>query len=71
MGKAEPNVVRLEIEWGAQRACVVMHQDGEAVTIQSIERPGLGPLPGDGEAYRSITEAHNQAWWQWKDSLKK
>ncbi|MDQ0012952.1 hypothetical protein J2W23_001331 [Variovorax boronicumulans] len=71
MEKSEPNVVRLEMQWDGHRACVVMHQDGEAVTIHSIERPSLESLPGDGETYRSITEAHNQAWWQWKDSLKK
>lgn len=71
MEKSEPNMVRLEMQWDGQSAFVVLLQDGEAVTIQSIERPGLEPLPGDGETYRSITEAHNQAWWQWKDSLKK
>lgn len=71
MGESEPQVVRLEMCWDAQSAFVVMHQDGDAVTIHSIERPGLESLPGDGETYRSITEAHNQAWWQWKDSLRK
>lgn len=71
MEKSEPSVVRLEIQWDGQSAFVVMHQDGEAVTIHSIERPGLESLPSDGETYRSLTEAHNRAWWQWKDSLKK
>lgn len=71
MAKSEPNVVRLEMQWDAQNACVVMHQDGQGVTIHSIERPGLESLPGDGETYRSITEAHNRALWQWMDSLRK
>lgn len=70
MGESELNVIRLEMEWDSKSACVVMHQEGETVTIHSIERPGLESLPGGGETYRSITEAHNQAWWLWKDSLK-
>lgn len=71
MGKSEPKEVRLKMEWEAHSAVLVMHQDGEAVTIHSIERLGLESLPGDGETYRSITEAHNRALWQWMDSLRK
>lgn len=71
MGKSEPKEVRLEMQWDAHRAFLVMRQNGEAVTIHSIERPGLESLSGDGETYRSITEAHNRALWQWMDSLRK
>ena len=70
MGTSEPKEVRLAMRWNEHSAMLVMHQDGEAVTIHSIERSGLESLPGDGERYRSITEAHNRALWQWMDSLE-
>lgn len=70
MGKPEPKVVRLQMQRDAQSAFAVMHQDGQAVSIHAIERLGLESLPGDGETYRSITEAHNRAWWLWVDALR-